>query len=94
MILVFIKFYQCYKNNCINFHFLKDFGVDCLIDLIKETNFPWLISNVFDVHTKKPLALAKSKSIIEFNGIKVGADSIDPTKFTYIFSNFYLKIQR
>ena len=44
-----------------------DFGVDNLIELINETNFPWLMSNCFDVKTKKPLALAHTKHLIDLN---------------------------
>ena len=50
---------------------LKDFGVDTLVDLIGETNFPWLISNAFDIETKMPLAMANNKHIIYHNGLKV-----------------------
>lgn len=53
------------------FSILLDFGVENLIELIKETNFPWLMSNVVDSETKKPLALANTKHVIDFNGLKV-----------------------
>ena len=53
------------------FLILPDFGVENLIELIKETNFPWLMSNVVDSETKKPLALANTKHVIDFNGLKV-----------------------
>ena len=36
-----------------------DFGVDELVDFANESNFPWLMSNVFDKHTKRPLAEGK-----------------------------------
>lgn len=49
-----------------------DFGEECLVDLIKKTNFTWLISNFFDVKTKEPMAKAESKKIIEFNGLRIG----------------------
>ena len=49
-----------------------DFGEDCLIDLISKTNFPWLLSNFFDVNTKKPMAKAHSKQVIHFNDLRIG----------------------
>ena len=41
------------------------------MDLIKDTNFPWLMSNVIDAETSQPLARANIKHVIEFNGLKV-----------------------
>ena len=49
----------------------KDFGVENLMDLISQTNFPWLMSNVFDADSNKPLAMANTKHVINFNGLKV-----------------------
>ena len=46
----------------------KDFGVETLTNLIKQTNFPWLISNVLDKKTHKPLVEnAKTKHVIKLN---------------------------
>ena len=49
-----------------------DFGEECLVELIKKTNFSWLISNFFDIKTNEPMAKAESKKIIELNGLKIG----------------------
>jgi 2',3'-cyclic-nucleotide 2'-phosphodiesterase (5'-nucleotidase family) len=48
-----------------------DFGIERLIELVGQTNFPWLISNVLDAKTKQPLAFLNSEVLIEFNGFKV-----------------------
>jgi 2',3'-cyclic-nucleotide 2'-phosphodiesterase (5'-nucleotidase family) len=48
-----------------------DFGVDELVDFANESNFPWLMSNVFDKHTKRPLAEGRVSLILEWNGHKV-----------------------
>lgn len=48
-----------------------DFGIERLVELVGQTNFPWLISNVLDAKTKQPLAFLNSKALIEFNGLKV-----------------------
>ena len=39
---------------------------------VEESNFPWLISNVFAVDTKVPLGGVNGEYILEINGIKVG----------------------
>ncbi|XP_046842801.1 mannosylglucosyl-3-phosphoglycerate phosphatase-like isoform X2 [Xenia sp. Carnegie-2017] len=49
-----------------------DFGVDELVDFANESNYPWLLSNVFDKHTKQPLADGKKCLIHEHNGRKIG----------------------
>lgn len=51
--------------------YLSDFGVDNLIDFARQTNFPWLISNVIDNGTSSPLADGKVTCILHNNGIKV-----------------------
>ena len=51
---------------------MLDFGLDVLLTHIANSNFPWLISNVFDAETKKPLGNVNDKHIIEIDGIKVG----------------------
>ena len=48
-----------------------DFGVDKLVELANETNFPWLITNVIDNETDKPLAEGRETFMIEWDGIKV-----------------------
>jgi 2',3'-cyclic-nucleotide 2'-phosphodiesterase (5'-nucleotidase family) len=46
-------------------------GIETLENLIKKSNFPWLLSNVFD-HDKKPLLLNVSNfSITEIDNLKV-----------------------
>ncbi|XP_048458433.1 trifunctional nucleotide phosphoesterase protein YfkN-like isoform X3 [Rhincodon typus] len=49
-----------------------DFGVDLLEDVISEMNFPWLLSNVYDLFTSEPLGHGIQSKIIEWNGVKVG----------------------
>jgi 5'-nucleotidase len=51
---------------------LTDFGLETLGDLVEKTTFPWLMSNVIDNETGRPLAdgkvtqtLDKSLSLIE-----------------------------
>lgn len=40
--------------------------------LIKKSNFPWLLTNVLDLDTKEPLMNLNRKVIVNINGIKVG----------------------
>lgn len=48
-----------------------DFGLEKIMQHIENSNFPWLLSNVFDRETKKTLGNVPDKHIIEINGIKV-----------------------
>ena len=48
-----------------------DFGVDHLVELAGEMNFPWLMSNVCDKHTERLLAEGKEKIILDWKGKKV-----------------------
>jgi len=49
-----------------------DFGMETLIELIGETNFPWLMSNCLDVKTGKPLAHGLEKVVLTFNELRIG----------------------
>lgn len=49
-----------------------DFGLEVLLKHIKNSNFPWLISNVFDSDTKKPLGNVNDRHVIDIDGIRVG----------------------
>jgi 5'-nucleotidase len=49
-----------------------DFGVDRLVRLMAECKNKWLLSNLFDKSTGKPLAGAITHDLFEWNGIKVG----------------------
>ena len=53
------------------FFILSDYGLDNLIDIAKRTKFPWLMSNVLDIETGRPLGEGKVSHVIEKNGIKV-----------------------
>lgn len=49
-----------------------DFGVDNLSDFVKQTTFPWLISNVIDNDTNQPLADGQTTFTIHHGGKKFG----------------------
>ncbi|GBN45386.1 hypothetical protein AVEN_73917-1 [Araneus ventricosus] len=49
-----------------------DFGVDILTDFAVQTTFPWLISNVIDNETGKPLANGHITYTLENKGKKFG----------------------
>ena len=51
--------------------FYQDFGVDKTVKLAGETKFPWLLSNVLDNFTGKPLAEGKPTHMMEWDGKKV-----------------------
>ncbi|XP_033113355.1 uncharacterized protein LOC117113950 [Anneissia japonica] len=49
-----------------------DFGIDELQDFVKETDFPWLLSNVIDDFTGCPLADGVVSEILHWRGTKIG----------------------
>jgi len=49
-----------------------DFGLETLADLVEKTEFPWLMSNVIDNETGRPLADGKVHHTIEWEGRKIG----------------------
>ncbi|XP_062137033.1 mannosylglucosyl-3-phosphoglycerate phosphatase isoform X2 [Drosophila sulfurigaster albostrigata] len=73
-----------------------DHGLDVLVKLIKKTEFPWLMSNVVDNETGRPLGGGKISHFILHNQISIGLiglverewletlPTIDPTEVTYI----------
>lgn len=73
-----------------------DHGLDVLVELIKKTNFPWLMSNVVDNETGRPLGGGKISHYIFHNRMSIGLiglverewletlATVDPTEVTYI----------
>ena len=59
-----------------SFTFFSDFGMDPLNDLVKGTNFPWLISNVIDKETNRPLGEGKISHVIKRGHFKIGLVSV------------------
>ncbi|XP_059471868.1 snake venom 5'-nucleotidase isoform X2 [Neocloeon triangulifer] len=49
-----------------------DFGLDVLLDWVSRTNFPWLMSNVLDNETGRPLADGKITHVVQWGGHKIG----------------------
>ncbi|CAG2174657.1 unnamed protein product, partial [Oppiella nova] len=72
-----------------------DFGVPHLKTFVSQTHFPWVLSNVLDPETNRPMAGALVSHIIHRNGKKIGIiglveeqwlrDSIDEP---YIYRDF------
>lgn len=72
-----------------------DHGLEVITEHIAKTTFPWLMSNVVDNETGRPLGSGKNTHVIEHNGIKVGImglvekewldtlPTIDPKEVTY-----------
>ncbi|XP_050073138.1 trifunctional nucleotide phosphoesterase protein YfkN [Anopheles maculipalpis] len=73
-----------------------DHGLDVLQEWVEKTNFPWLMSNVVDNETGRPLGGGKITHIINHNEVKIGLiglvekewldtlPTIDPNEVTYI----------
>lgn len=49
-----------------------DFGLDVLSQYVQETNFPWLMSNVIDNETGRPLGDGKISHAIDWQGRRIG----------------------
>ncbi|GFG38259.1 hypothetical protein Cfor_01900 [Coptotermes formosanus] len=49
-----------------------DFGLEVLSDRVSETKFPWLMSNVIDQETGRPLGDGKITHVIDWNGKTIG----------------------
>ena len=49
-----------------------DFGIDTLMEHAEKTEFPWLMSNVIDNETGRPLAEGKVSHTVDWWGRKVG----------------------
>lgn len=72
-----------------------DHGLEVITEHITKTKFPWLMSNVIDNETGRPLGSGKATHIIEHNNIKIGCmglvekewldtlPTIDPKEVTY-----------
>ena len=56
---------------CVGNHDL-DFGVENLEQCMAESDFPWLLANIIDKETNRPLAGAQSTAVINHNDVKVG----------------------
>lgn len=73
------------KQLCSN----QDLGMDVLIQRIQDSNFPWVISNVFDQETKKPLGNVPDRHVVELNGVKV-SPAFQSDHQLYLFALFRL----
>ncbi|XP_054273801.1 trifunctional nucleotide phosphoesterase protein YfkN isoform X2 [Macrosteles quadrilineatus] len=49
-----------------------DFGLEVLSERVSETNFPWLMSNVIDNETGRPLGDGKITHVVDWNGKRIG----------------------
>uniref|UniRef100_A0A8D8ZQ47 Trifunctional nucleotide phosphoesterase protein YfkN n=2 Tax=Cacopsylla melanoneura TaxID=428564 RepID=A0A8D8ZQ47_9HEMI len=73
-----------------------DFGLEILRQRLSECNFPWLMSNVIDNETGRPLGEGKISHAVQWGGKKVGLmglveqewletlASVDPEEITYL----------
>ena len=48
-----------------------------LNDLVKGTNFPWLMSNVIDKETNRPLGEGRKSYVIERGGCRMGLVGVE-----------------
>ncbi|EFX89030.1 hypothetical protein DAPPUDRAFT_304700 [Daphnia pulex] len=72
-----------------------DFGIDVLKQRVEATTFPWLMSNVIDNETRRPLADGKCSLVSDWHGTRIGLvglvekewldtlSAVDPEHVTY-----------
>lgn len=51
---------------------LLDHGLEVLSQWVAQSNFPWLMSNVVDNETGRPLGEGKITSVVNWNGRRIG----------------------
>lgn len=69
--------FNLHSNNiCYYIKMFADFGLEILSERVAETNFPWLMSNVIDNETGRPLGDGKITHVLDWNGKRIGLVSI------------------
>jgi len=80
----------------LSFIFFLDFGLEVLSERVSETNFPWLMSNVVDNETGRPLGDGKITHLLDWHNKRIGLvglverewldtlATIDPEEVTFI----------
>lgn len=71
MLTSFLSFPVFHVHYLPGYHDL-DNSIDVLTERIAETNFPWLLSNLDDRHTGKPLANCRRFHILQRAGLTIG----------------------
>ena len=64
-------FALCMSTQNAVYMYIPDFGIEHLVRIAEETNFPWLMSNVRDRHTGQLLADGRESLILNWEGRKV-----------------------
>ena len=70
----------------------SDFGVDHLEDFAEQTNFPWLLSNITDRLTFKPLADGKVTHMLDWNGVKVNNSTLIFMLYSKLHSDIFIPV--
>lgn len=52
--------------------FLPDHGLDVLSQWVTQTDFPWLMSNVLDNETGRPLGEGRITHVVHWDGRRIG----------------------
>ena len=60
----------CYGNHDF------DYELDHVQKLVRQTNFPWLLSNIIDRRTGRRLGDALESYVFHGNGLKIGVFSL------------------
>lgn len=65
-----------------------DFGVEHLVSIAHQTQFPWLLSNVRDKATGQLLAEGRESLVMEWEGKKVKGEGLTATSRLLIVHTF------
>lgn len=63
---------RAHESNAVSPPPAVDFGIPTLQKHMQSFRFPWLLSNVLDAHTGKPLGGAERSRMVTWQGVKVG----------------------
>lgn len=69
-----------------------DFELEHVMDMIKRTGFPWLLSNVYDRRTQRRLAEGLEYFIFNKNGIRIGVFSLAEAEWIDTLYPYYKEI--
>lgn len=72
--------------------YFPDFGLDVLSGLVSQCDFPWLMSNVIDNETGRPLGDGKITHALICNGHKIGLIGLVEQVLPVFTSKYHLSM--
>ena len=66
-----------------------DFDIDHTIKLSAKCNFPWLLGNLIDLRTEKPLGNGRENVILERDGLRIGVFGVAEEEWLSLLTEDY-----